>query len=271
MLCLDICILTFHALDGKDIQHKYELKKDTNKMISLFTDITDGLYKFITNQKIMKKFKNIIQSWIHCKTIEEDDPYKDVTKKMIKAVNDDDELWDIFSSYFSFFNFKLVERAIDIMNYEFGKVRMKSYKQDFMCYLKRRVTQCPSDIGMKGQDHVTLLVELDDAFADCRIEHLLQLGDDICSIMNFKADKLQIDGVNKGCICVAFHLHKSEIPQGFFLLYQQIELLQKLRYMAAKILKVKCNGVCYLIKEETTGKWFSKERHGILHVLADYI
>ena len=249
-----MCILTFHALDGKDIQHKYELKKETNKMISLFTDITNGLYKFITNQKALKKFKNLIQSWIKYGTIEEDDPYKDVTKKMVRAINDNDELWDIFSSYFSFFNFKLVEQAIDIMNYEAGEAKMKCYKQEFNCYLKRRVTQCPSGIGMKGEDHVTLLVELDDAFADCRIEHLLQLGDDICNIMDFKADKLQIEGVNKGCICVAFHLHKSEIPQGFFLLYQQIELLQKLRYMAAKMLKVKCNGVYYLINEETRGK-----------------
>ena len=131
---------------------------------------------------------------------------------------------------------------------------MKSYKQEFNCYMKRRVTQCPSGIGMKGEEHVTLLVELDDAFADCRIEHLLQLGDGICSIMDFKANKLQIAGVNKGCICLAFHLHKSEIPQGFFLLYQHIELLQKFRYKAAKILKVKCNGVYYLINEETSGK-----------------
>ena len=173
---------------------------------------------------------------------------------MVRAVNDNDELWDIFSSYFSFFNFKLVEQAIDIMNYEAEEVKMKSYKQEFNCYLKKKVTHCPSGIGMKGENHVILLVELDDAFADCRIEHLLQLGDDICRIMNFKADKLQIEGVNKGCICVAFHLHKSEIPQGVILLYQQIELLQKLTYMSAKVMKVKCNGVYYLINEEARGK-----------------
>ena len=224
-------------------------------MILNFTEITTGLYKFISNCKpLLKKIKNLIQSWIKYGTIDEDDPHTDVTKKTIRAINDDDELWDIFSSYFSFFNFKLVEQAMDIVNYEVGKDRMEIYKQEFNCYLKRRVTQCPSGIGMKGENHVNLLVELDDAFADCRIEHLLQLGDDICNIMNFKADKLQIEGVNKGCICVAFHLHKSEVPQGFFLLCQQIELLQKLRYMAAKILKVKCNGVCYLINEETRGK-----------------
>ena len=262
MLCSDVCILTFDALDGKDFQHKYVLKKDTNKMISLFNDITDGLYKFITNQKIVKKLKNLIQSWIKYGTIDEDDPHKDVTRKDIRATNDDDELWDIFSSYFSFFNFKLVERAIDIMNYDVGKVKMISYKQEFSCYLKRRVTQCPSGIGMKGEDHVNLLVELDDAFADCRLEHLLLLGDDICNIMNFKDYKLQIEGVNRGCICVAYHLHKSEIQQGFILLYQQVKSLQNLKYMAAKILKVKCNGVCYMINEETRGKWWFWERHG---------
>ena len=254
MLYSDVHILTRHVLDGKDIRHKHELINETNKMILLFTDITNGLYKFITNQNALKKLKYLIQSWINYRTIEEDDLYKDVTNKMVKAVNDNDELWDIFSIYFSFFNFKLVEQAIDILNYEAGEAKMKSYKQEFNCYLKKRVTQCPSGIGMKREDHVTLLVELHDAFADCRIEHLLQLGNDICSIMNFKPDKLQIAGMNKGCICVAFHLHKREIPQGFFLLYQQIELLQNLRYMAAKVIKVKCNGVYYLINEETRGK-----------------
>ena len=242
-------------------------------MILNFTEITTGLYKFISNCKpLLKKIKNLIQSWIKYGTIDEDDPHTDVTKKTIRAINDDDELWDIFSSYFSFFNFKLVEQALDIVNYEVGKDRMEIYKQEFNCYLKRRVTQCPSGIGMKGEDHVTLLVELDNAFADCRIEHLLLLGDDICNIMNFKADKLQIEGISKGCICVAFHLHKSEILQGSFLLCQQIELLQKLRYMSAKILKVKCNGVCYLINGETRGMQYL--RKGMAHcmqLLADSI
>ena len=64
LLYSDVCILTFHVLDGTDNQHKHELIKETNKMIILFTDITNGLYKFITNQKALKKFKNLIQSWI---------------------------------------------------------------------------------------------------------------------------------------------------------------------------------------------------------------
>ena len=123
-LYLDVCILTFQALDGRDIQHKYELKRETNKIILLFTDITNGLYKFVTNQKALKKFKNLIQSWVNYRTtIEKDDSYKDVTKKVVRAINDNDELWDIFSSYFSFFNFKVVEQAIDIMNYEAGEAK----------------------------------------------------------------------------------------------------------------------------------------------------
>ena len=51
-------------------------------MILNFTDMTTGLYKLFSNHKpLLKKIKNLIQSWIKYGTIDVDDPYKDVTKK----------------------------------------------------------------------------------------------------------------------------------------------------------------------------------------------
>ena len=59
-----------------------------------------------------------------------------------------------FSNYNSFFNFGLVKRVVDIMDYEERKDNLKNYKTLFSKYLKRKVTQCPSGIGMKGNNQL---------------------------------------------------------------------------------------------------------------------
>ena len=255
---LDEYIICYRALDPNDMKYKPELQRDTNKMISSFTEIRDGLYKLLrTNSHAVDDLRWILQDWLPCGTIEKNDRFEIITKDMVEDIDDYRRLWRIFSSYCSFFNFKLIERAIDVLEYEDGKILMEVYKKSFANYLKRRVTQCPSGMGMKGNDHVVLLVKLDKAYANCRMEHLKKLGDDICEILLAEKEKMQIDGVETGCICATLHLHRSALPRGFFLTDHQMNALKNLRYMEAKILKVECGSVHYIISKIGTGKFTS--------------
>ncbi len=128
------------------------------------------------------------------------------------------------------------------------------YKTKFADYIKRRVTQCPSNIGMKGKDHIELFVKLDKPYANCRMEHLKKLGEDICKILKSEPEKLQLQGVENGCICVTFHLHKSAVPDGFSLTRQQIQQLSSLRYDTAKLLKLVCGREHYPINAPYVSK-----------------
>ena len=102
--------------------HRFpEIKKDTNEIISQYSRICDGLYKWIKSNNCIEDLKYSIQSWLHCETINLNDSYQNVTKDDIEDMQNLHKLWRIFSNCNSFFNFKLVESALDIMDYEEGK------------------------------------------------------------------------------------------------------------------------------------------------------
>ena len=244
-------VLQFCAMDETEMHRFPEIKKDTNEIISHYSRICDGLYKWIkSNNDCIEDLKYLIQSWIHCETINVNDSYQNLTKDEIEDMQSLHRLWRIFSNYNSFFNFGLVERAVDIMDYEEGKDNLKNYKTLFHKYLKRKVTQCPSGIGMKGNHHKVIIVKLDKAFSDCRIEHLQLLGEEICRVLQVKVEKIQLEGVTKGSIFVTFHLLKTALPHGFYLLDSQIKVLKDSKCLTAKILNIQCGCVQYIVNEE---------------------
>ena len=227
-----------------------EIKKDTNQIISQYSRICDGLYKWIrSNNDRIEELKYLIQSWLHCETINVNDSYQNVTKDEIEDMQSLHILWRIFSNYNSFFNFGLVERAIEIMDYEEGKEKLEKYKILFSNYLKRKVTHCPSEIGMKGNNNIVIVVKLDKAFSDCRMEHLQLLGEEICRVLQVKVEKIQLEGVTKGSICVTLHLLKSAVPHGFYLNDSQLRVLKDFQCLTAKILNIQCGCVHYIVNE----------------------
>ena len=244
-------VIQFYAMDENEMRRYPEVKKDTNEIISHYSRICDGLYKWIkSNNNFIEDLKYLIQSWLRCETININDSFQNVSKDDIEDLQSLHKLWRIFSNYHSFFNFGLMERAVDIMDYKEGKDNMKKYKDIFSNYLKRKVTQCPSSIGMKGNDHKVIIVKLDNAFSDCRIEHLQLLGEEICRVLGVKVEKIHLEGVIKGSFCVTFHLLKSAMPHSFYLVDNQREILKVFRCLTARILNIKCGSVKYIINEE---------------------
>ena len=261
-------VLQFCAMDETEMCRFPEIKKDTNEIISHYSKICDGLYKWIKSNNCIEDLKYLIQSWLHCETINLNDSYQNVTKDDIEDMQNLHKLWRIFSNYNSFFNFKLVERAVDIMDYEDGKDNLEEYKILFSNYLKRKVTQCPSGIGMKGENHIVIVVKLDKAFSNCRMEHLQMLGEEICRVLQVKVAKIQLEGVTKGSICVTFHLHKSALPHGFYLMDSQIKVLKEFQCLTAKILNIQCGCVQYIVNE---GKgMFKHHTHSSDKILKTY-
>ncbi len=247
--------LFYRALDDDDVCLP-KLQSDTMEIIEEFTKIRDGFYEYSKYKPgAINELRWILKDWIYCGTIEENDRFQNITKDSLEDVDDFVKLWSIFSSYCSFFNFGLLERAISVISYQEGKSKITEYKVKFADYIKKRVvTQCPSNLGMKGTDHIELFFKLDKPYAKCRMAHLMKLAKDICVILNAEKEKLQLEGVQNGCICVTFHLHKSAVPNGFFLTRQQIQHLSRLRYEGAKILKLIYKQEHYLINAPSVGK-----------------
>ena len=223
------------------MQREAELKSDSNEMICKFNKIRTGLHSFIVDTAVnINNLKWILQDFKHCGTIRKTSNSEDVTENYMNV----SELFTVISNYSSFFNYNLVEDIIKILKYEEGKILMEKYKQDFADYVKRRVTDCPSGIGMKGTKHVCIQVQLDESFADCRLEHILTLGKDICKILGIKFYKLQVEGAKPGSVCIVFHLVAEDV---FPLSEKQLHEFETLRYMKAKILSISCGSYIYEI------------------------
>ena len=242
-------VIQFYAMDENEMRWYPEVKADTNEIISHYFRICDGLYKWIrSNNNHIEELKDVIQRWLDIGIIKIQD--SNVAKTDIDDMQSLHEVWRTFSNYHSFFNFGIVEQAIDIMDYKEGKDNIENYKTVFSNYLKRKVTQCPSSIGMKGNNHKVIKVKLDNAFSGCRMEHLQLLGKEICRVLGVK-EKIQVEGVIKGSYYVTFHLLKSVVPHGFYLVDSQLETLKDFRCLTAKILSIECGSVKYIVNEET--------------------
>ncbi len=220
-----------------------------------YCDILDELYEFIQNNEgVVIDLRSVVQEWLPCGTVWKDDRYHKINKDKLEDF-DLRELWTIFLSYCSFFNFKLLERVIRRIGFEKGKGMMEGYRDRFTSYIQNIVTKCPSGIGMKGENHVKLLVKLDEYFENCNMDKLKLLGRDICRIIKADPEKLQVEKVEMGCVCVTFHLHMSAIPDGFWLTEDEITQFRSLQYMNAKILKLQCGDIDFIIAD--IGKKFA--------------
>ncbi len=249
--------MTLYAHFGKshDKNSKPEFKVETYNLNKEYCDILDELYQFIRNNDgVVDDLRSVVQEWLPCGTVWKNDRFHKINKDNLEDL-DLRKLWTIFSSYSSFFNFELLERVIRRIGFEKGKCMMECYRDRFASYIKNRVTKCPSGIGMKGENHVKLLVKLDEYFENCNMDKLKLLGQDICRIIKADPEKLQVEKVEMGCVCITFHLHMSAIPDGFWLTEDEITQFQSLQYMNAKILKLQCGDVDFIIAD--IGKTFA--------------
>ena len=242
------------GLDKRNAFDKAKLKRDSDRMISKYFNICKGLQNFIkTNSIEIQELKWIFHLYRPRETIKETDCHRSITSDDIEKMDKIANLMSYISSFSSFFNFELVEEIIDIVDYKEGKQLMKQYKNYFNEYLKRRITQCPAGIGMKGSDHVHFLIQLDNTYKDCRMSHLLALRDDICEILDIKKHCLHLEGLNQGSIWVVFHLLKLQAVNIFPLPEESIYLISMCRYMKARILMIKCGDLSYKINSLSIG------------------
>ncbi len=238
-----------HFVDPNDKNYEPKLKMETCILNKEYMKIREKLHQFINNDEdIIDDLRSVVQDWLPCGTVLKNDRFQKITKDNLEDATFR-KLWRIFSSYCSFFNFELLEHVIRRTGFKEGERMMESYRIRFASYIQNRVTRCPSGIGMNGEHHVKLLVKLDDYFENCNLDKLNILGEDICEIIKVDPVKLQVEGVETGCVCVTFHLHISAIPDGFWLTEDEIIQFRSLRYMKAKVLKVQCNDIDFIITD----------------------
>ena len=207
------------------------------------------LSKHLSTKEKLPSVTWLLDSFEECSPIYEKDEHK--LKAFKEKVCTVDDFMKIFRCYCSFFNFELLEMAFESSDYEDGQNLLSRYKENFAKYAKYLVTHCPSGVGMGNVDHANVYVKLDDAYKGCKMEHLVTLKKDLCTIFGLKDyHVLQLERVESGCISVVFHLPLALKNKLFPLSLEQVKALKRLSYNEAKVLRISCSDYSLEVNHE---------------------
>ena len=167
--------------------------------------------------------------------------------KELKAADTIEKIFMVLNDYFSFFNYHILEHIIEELGTEEDKSRLKTYKEHFNKYAKRKIFECPSEFGPVSDDgYADIIVKLDvehEKFTVAEIELFCHKLSEIVHISS--QGVLRLCRVEKGCIELIFQV-PSFVQQVIFPLSREQEIALK----EEGVIKLKC------------GKYFLSKIHG---------
>ena len=84
-----------------------------------------------------------------------------------------DDVMEIVREYSSFFNYNMIENIIDSLGGEQDRKNLIIYLEEFAEYAKRKVFECPRELGTMNEDGcANVFVTLDESYDDCTLSSL---------------------------------------------------------------------------------------------------
>lgn len=109
------------------------------------------------------------------------DPDGDMQK--LESASSIDDVQNVIEVNSSFINFRLLEHMINLAGTEENKEDLKKYKDNFECYAKRRIYECPANFGPTiTANHEALVLKRDATYNECKL----------CELQHFQAKLSQI-------------------------------------------------------------------------------
>ena len=159
---------------------------------------------------------------------------------LIFAKTDIDDIKLIVLDYCSFFNFRLLKFLISALGTATDKWKFEPYEREFNEYAKRRIFECPSELGKPSDtSQANIIVKLDDHYDQCTLNQLKLLEADFCKILNTTNLKLCL--IAAGCLQLTFQVPWF-VKREIFPLSQE----QKEPLIALHIIRITCGYYCYL-------------------------
>ena len=96
-----------------------------------------------------------------------------------------DDVIVIVRDYSSFFNYHMLENIINILGGEQDRRNLAKYLEEFAEYAKRKVFECPRELGTMNEDGcANIFVTLDEIYDDCTLSSLEHFRCELQEILN---------------------------------------------------------------------------------------
>jgi hypothetical protein len=153
---------------------------------------------------------------------------------VLENIADIEGVKDLIEEYSTFFDFRPVEYMIQNVGLEKDRQLLEKYKEDFEHYIKRRIFECPCEVGPPEAPNSTkLYVKLESDYD--KLVDLKQFQCHLGLILEVSVHVLRLSSIKDGCIQLTF-LIPSFIQEAIFPLSADQERDMK----ALGILKLWC-------------------------------
>ena len=166
----------------------------------------------------------------------------------LKAADTVTKVFIVLNNYFSFFNYHILEHIIEEIGTKEDKERLKTYKEDFNQYAKRRIFECPLDFGpVSDAGHTDILVKLDVKYENSTLAAIELFCHKLSEVVHISFQGiLCLCRIDKGCFELTFQV-PSFVQQKIFPLSRE----QKMALEEEGVINLKC------------GEYhFSSKKHG---------
>lgn len=211
-----------------------DMMKEFAELTSSFFESLEGLEKKgeITVKKVVSQLRTYGSYTPVFKGQQE--PY---LRHRLESLPEDADFWDISDvvhEYCSFFNFDLFRFLVKRCGTVDDKHNLDAYEESFEEYAKRKVFECPSELGEISDDvqEGLLIVKLDKHYEDCVANQLTRLKKKICDILHVTLAK--ICRMEPGCLCLTFQIPRHILQNVLPLTAEQQQMLVELHVLFLK-------------------------------------
>ena len=161
----------------------------------------------------------------------------------LKAARSIENAFMVLKDYFSFFNYHIIEHIIKQLGTKEDKAELQKYKNDFNQYAKRRIFECPPELGAVIDDgNVDLFVKVDSKYDNCTVEEINKFCHKLSEILCVSTQGiLRLCRVEKGCVQLMLQV-PTFIQQEIFPLSRE----QEKDLMAVGVIRLRCGKYQFL-------------------------
>ena len=152
-------------------------------------------------------------------------------------------LW-VVRDHFSFFNYHVIEHIVSKLGTDQDKAELRSYKEEFDRYSKRRVYECLPVFGPVSEaDHADLLLKIDSVYEQFTLEALENFRHRLKEILHLSRSVLRLCRVDEGCFQLMFQVPLL-VQQEIFPLSSE----QERALVAEGVIKLTCGNYEFVAK-----------------------
>ena len=188
-----------------------KLLKDSDDIISEFSDLVDYTIKSTTSRVSVMKLSNRLNNLGSYRPTHNPKPLLQNQLDEIKRAENVEEVFSVLGDYYSFFNYGIIEKIVSWFGTQEDKKRLEAYKEHFKIFCKRRTFECPSKIfgNPVNEGKTNLVVKVEESWYPTHgfsLDNVLRFCNSLSEILEVESDTLYLCQINKGCVELLFQV-----------------------------------------------------------------